>query len=209
MSGAKSAREPRERLARMRADQQGQERRRRLIIYGLGALVVLVLAGVTAYGIVGAQQAKAIAGLQSYDGLARDHVDQPVSYPQSPPVGGKHAGTRLNCGVYPSPVPNENAVHSLEHGAVWLAYRPDLPAADVTRLRDLVAAQGPAIRSYVILSPYDGLQAPVVASAWGKQARLDGAADPDLEKFVRQYAQGPQTPEPGAVCTGGVGQPAT
>ena len=43
----------------------------------------------------------------------------------------------------------------------------------------------------------------MVASAWGKQISLDGADDPDLESFIRAYQQGPQTPEPGAVCTGG------
>jgi hypothetical protein len=207
MSGAKSAQERREHLARMRAGQQSQERRRRVIIYGLGALVVVLLVGFTAYGIIGNRQDKVIEGLRSYDGLARDHVDQPVSYPQNPPVGGKHAPIWLNCGVYSSPVHNENAVHSLEHGAVWITYRPDLASADVTRLRDLVGAQNPSSRSYMILSPFAGLPAPVVASAWGKQVQLTGAADPNLEKFIRQFVQGPQTPEPGASCTGGVGQP--
>jgi hypothetical protein len=60
----------------------------------------------------------------------------------------------------------------------------------------------------VLASPYEGLDAPVVASAWGKQVGLDGADDPDLESFIGAYLQGPQTPEPGAACTGGVGDPA-
>ncbi|MPZ29305.1 MAG: DUF3105 domain-containing protein, partial [Micromonosporaceae bacterium] len=49
--------------------------------------------------------------------------------------------------------------------------------------------------------------APVVASAWGKQLPLDSADDPRLKEFVRTFAQGPQTPEPGAPCTGGAGEP--
>ena len=35
------------------------------------------------------------------------------------------------------------------------------------------------------------------------QLALTGADDPRLEAFVKQYRQGPQTPEPGAACTGG------
>jgi hypothetical protein len=34
-----------------------------------------------------------------------------------------------------------------------------------------------------------------------------GADDPDLERFVRVLRCGPQTPEPGAACTGGVEEP--
>jgi hypothetical protein len=46
-----------------------------------------------------------------------------------------------------------------------------------------------------------------VATAWGKQLRLQDASDPDLGRFVRAYVQGAQTPEPGALCTGGIGRP--
>jgi hypothetical protein len=108
-----------------------------------------------------------------------------------------------NCGFYAEPIRDENAVHSLEHGAVWITYRPDLPQDEVERLRDLAQNE-----TFVLVSPYPGLDSPVVASAWGKQLALESAEDPDLERFVQAYRQGPQTPEPGAVCTGGIGNPA-
>jgi hypothetical protein len=100
-------------------------------------------------------------------------------------------------------VRNETAVHTLEHGAVWITYAPDLPAAQVDTIRDLVEGQ-----NCVLASPYEGLPSPVVASAWSKQLRLEDADDPDLEQFIGAFRQGPQTPEPGAACTGGVGDPA-
>ena len=62
-------------------------------------------------------------------------------------------------------------------------------------------------QTYILVSPYPDLPSPVVASAWGKQVSLESADDPSLTRFVRAYRQGPQTPEPGAVCTGGIGQP--
>jgi Protein of unknown function (DUF3105) len=125
-----------------------------------------------------------------------------VDYAQTPPVGGEHNPVWQNCGFYDEPVANENAVHSLEHGAVWITYSPDLPQDQVDVLRDLAHSQ-----TYVLVSPYPDLPSNVVASAWGKQLSLQSADDPDLERFVRAYRQGPQTPEPGAVCTGGIGQP--
>lgn len=129
------------------------------------------------------------------------HRPGPIAYPHTPPVGGDHAAAWQNCGFYSRPVPSEQAVHSLEHGAVWIAYRPDLADTQVAILRRL------ARQSFVLVSPFPGLPSPVVASAWGHQLRLPSAEDPRLEQFVRFFRQGPQTPEPGARCTGGVGDP--
>jgi hypothetical protein len=142
-------------------------------------------------------------GVQTYDvGPAGKHTEANVNYKQNPPVGGPHNPVWQNCGYYDQPVHDENAVHSLEHGAVWITYSPNLPQDQVEHLRDIAENE-----TYVLVSPRDDLPSPVVASAWGKQLRLDDAEDPDLERFIGAYEQGPQTPEKGAVCTGGIGQP--
>jgi hypothetical protein len=89
-------------------------------------------------------------------------------------------------------------VHSLEHGAVWITYRPDLPGADVQRLRTL------ASDDYMLLSPYPGLPAPVVVTAWNRQMQLAGADDPRLPQFIRRFKNNAATtPEFGATCLGG------
>lgn len=141
-------------------------------------------------------------GVLSYPNQARDHSEAPQTYAQNPPVGGVHSSAWQNCGVYDQPIRNENGVHSLEHGAVWITYQPDLPQAQVDVLRAL--ARG---HSHVLVSPYPGLPKPVVASAWGLQLPLDSVNDQRLSLFISRYEQGPQTPERGAVCTGGVGVP--
>jgi hypothetical protein len=141
-------------------------------------------------------------GVQTYNNLARDHSETAQIYAQTPPVGGVHSSAWQNCGVYDQPVKNENAVHSLEHGAVWITYRPDLPQDAVNRLRNLARGQ-----THVLVSPYPDLPAPVVATAWGLQLPVDDANDQRLSLFVSRYAAGPQTPEPGALCSGGVGTP--
>jgi hypothetical protein len=143
-----------------------------------------------------------LTGLETFADVDAGHVNGPVSYPQTPPVGGPHHPLWQNCGIYDQPVPNEQAVHSLEHGAVWITYRPDLATEEVALLRELVRG-----KSHALLSPYPGLPAPVVASAWGLQLKLDGADDARLPFFVQKYHSGPQTPEPGAPCSGAVGEP--
>ena len=148
------------------------------------------------------------AGTQVYDVPSRGHTTQHVQYPQTPPVGGVHAPVWLNCGIYDQPVPAENAVHSLEHGVVWITYDPArLDSTQVDILRGMVGAHYAGRERYLILSPYPGLPSPVVASAWGVQLRADRASDVRLSQFIDYFLQGPETPEHAGRCTGGVGRP--
>ena len=176
----------------------------------------LVLAGIVAGGVLVIIVARAAGGPKATappDGVetitvtARNHVAGPVNYDRTPPAGGNHSEIWLNCGVYDQPVPSENAVHSLEHGAAWVTYDPSLPGDQVNRLREVVRSRYRGQDRYVILSPFPGLPAPVVATAWGAQLRMDNASDERLGQFLSYYVQGPQAPEPGAACSGGVGNP--
>jgi len=169
------------------------------IVGGLAVVAVIVVVGLFSPR---STNVNLVDGVTTYPDLPRDHSTVPQTYAQVPPVGGVHNPVWLNCGIYDQPVQNENAVHSLEHGAVWITYQPNLPADQVEQIRSL--ARG---HDFVIVSPYPGLPKPVVASAWGVQLPLDSASDPRLSLFITRYEQGPQTPEPGAVCTGGVGTP--
>lgn len=126
------------------------------------------------------------------------HVDGGVAYDQTPPAGGDHDPAWLECGVYDEPVREENAVHSLEHGTVWVTYRPGLDEAGI---RTLAAA----VPDESVVSPYDGLKAPVVVTVWGAQLALTGPDDPRLVLFLAEYGDGHTSPEPFASCAGGVG----
>jgi putative peptide zinc metalloprotease protein len=142
------------------------------------------------------------AGTESFTVSERSHVRTAVDYAETPPVGGDHFPIWQNCGFYDTPALNETAVHAMEHGAVWITYRPELPREQVEILRQLARGQ-----SHILASPYPDLPSPVVASAWGKQLRLDSADDPRLSEFVRAFRLGRQAPEPGERCDGGVGEP--
>ena len=65
-----------------------------------------------------------------------------------------------------------------------------------------------AAQPSTLVTPVDGLPTDAVASAWGTRIELDGVDDPRLLEFLEFFRQGPQTPEPGAPCTSGVGTPA-
>ncbi|GGR27184.1 DUF3105 domain-containing protein [Deinococcus ruber] len=134
---------------------------------------------------------------------ASSHITGKVTYPQTPPAGGAHNPVWQNCGSYAQPLYDEYAVHSLEHGAVWITYRPDLAPQQLRQLQQLVDG-----RPYLLLSPYPNLRVAVVVSAWNAQLDLSSPSDPQLLPFIQTYAQGGSAPEIGAPCSGAYGEPA-
>jgi len=126
-----------------------------------------------------------------------EHVGGEVDYDQTPPTGGDHNPAWLECGVYDAPVREENAVHSLEHGTIWVTHQPDLDEASIEALAAAVPAES-------IVSPYDGLATRIVVTAWGRQLAFDRADDPRLALFLAEYGDGNTAPEPLASCAGGV-----
>ncbi|WP_245193204.1 DUF3105 domain-containing protein [Amycolatopsis alba] len=167
----------------------------------LGTLAI-VAADLVGFTRLTEQSEPGIAGVERFAIRERGHTTEPVAYDRIPPAGGPHDPVLQNCGVYAEPLRNENVVHSLEHGAVWLTYRPDLPAGQVDLLRRLVKG-----KHHTLLSPYPGLPATVVATAWGRRLALDDPADPRIVRFLDFYRAGPQTVEKGAPCDGGTGNP--
>ncbi|MGY1689687.1 DUF3105 domain-containing protein [Geodermatophilus sp. SYSU D01105] len=129
----------------------------------------------------------------------QQHVPGDVDYAESPPVGGPHDPVWADCtgSVYAVPIRPENAVHSLEHGAVWITYDPELLAPD-----DVEALAAAVRGTYgLVLSPYPGLGTAVSLQAWNHALRLDDVEDPRLVAFTRLLTGNAEnTPEPGAPC---------
>jgi hypothetical protein len=139
-----------------------------------------------------------IDGVVVVRAAGREHVNGAIDYDTYPPAGGNHFGTWQNCGFFAEPVPDEMAVHSLEHGAVWIAYTDDLPQEQLDQLDALAGDE-----THVLVAPYPDLRAPLVLSAWERQLDLDSVDDPRFQEFLDTYLEGPTTPEPGAPCSGG------
>lgn len=196
------------RLAAIQAKQRASERKRNALVFGslgtlvLGIIIAVTLVIVNQVQINREQEAAAsqpIEGVQEYADLTFNHTEDDVEYDQASPVGGDHAPVWTNCGVYTAPISDETSVHSMEHGAVWITYDPDIGQDQIDQLTDLVGT-----RSYVLLSPAAEADAPITASAWGLQLTVDDAGDPRLATFLTKYIQGEQTREPGATCAGGI-----
>ncbi|MGW2520968.1 DUF3105 domain-containing protein [Streptomyces sp. NPDC001617] len=207
------------RIEEMRRAEQARERRNRILVIAASVVAVAALVAGGVFVVKSqddkkddtASDSKSSGdsghwstgkdGVRTWTGkLSRTHVEGTVKYPMHPPVGGNHNPVWLNCNgnVYTKAVKDENAVHALEHGAVWVTYTDKASKSDVDTLAAKVK-QTP----YSLMSPYTNQTSPIVLSAWGHQLGVKSAADPKVAKFFETYVQGDQTPEPGASCTGG------
>lgn len=183
--------------------QTRQKSKQRLQFIQIGAGIIAVLAVIfMIYSFNSSTSNVDIEGLQTFPNQQQGHISDPVTYSESPPVGGQHNPAWQNCGVYSQTIANENGVHTLEHGAVWITYQPNLPADQIEKLQTLTRQGG-----YRLLTPYTDLTSPIVISAWGYQLALENADDPRLAQFIEAYELSPSAPEPGASCSGAIGQP--
>ena len=174
------------------------------------AVLAVLLVGVIVYAVqnqgVGDTSSlvyadRQVSGMVKATGLKRNHKSGVLTYPNSattPPDGGDHNALPQSCQVYTAPIPDEHAVHSLEHGAVWVTYNPTTTKpADVAALKKLVDGD-----SYRMMSPYPGLKSPISLQAWGRQLFVSSASDSRVKRFLTLYTSGPQAPERSALCTG-------
>ncbi|MFB7058739.1 DUF3105 domain-containing protein [Streptomyces vinaceus] len=202
------------RIAEMRRAEQSRDRRNKALAITASVAVVAALVGFGAWVMIDKKEQKDAAaaaakapvnGEQTWDvkTLGRNHVETPVKYPMNPPVGGDHNPRWMNCNgdVYKNAIPEVNAVHSLEHGAVWVTYNEKAAKGDVDALAGKVAKT-----PYTLMSPDKEQAGAIMLSAWGKQLTVDKADDPRVAQFFTKYVQGPQTPEPGAACTNGLAE---
>jgi len=140
-----------------------------------------------------------IPGVEYHRETDRNHQLGVISYDTSPPVGGPHAPIWADCAgtVYPNPIASENAVHSLEHGAVWITYRPGISAQELVILQNLVVGQ-----DGMFLSPYPGLKSKVSLQTWGYQLYVSSVTDTRTAAFIGSLRNNPTTtPEYGATCS--------
>jgi hypothetical protein len=169
--------------------------------FSLPALAFVLLAGACG-GSGGGSASQDIPGVVFERAPGRHHVQGHVDYPgKKPPSGGDHNATPLTCGFYDQQPPDEFAVHSLEHGAVWIAFDPSTSASDVNVLRPY------AKEDHVLVTPYAGMAAPITLVAWEHRLELQSVTDPRLKQFVDAFRNASTAPEQGAACSG-AGQPA-
>ncbi len=146
---------------------------------GLATLLIMVV-GIFLLTKQNEQLNKPLLG-QEVSITGRNHLPQgtPIQYNSNPPAGGDHYATTAHAGIYDVAPPDGNLVHSLEHGAVILWYKPDLQKEDIEKLRKIFNE----MPGKSIMIPRKSLDVPVAVSSWGRVLKLQKIDEKQIKAF--------------------------
>lgn len=171
-------------------------------VRNISIVIVLLLAGGTLYKLLTQKSPEEIAfqeevkqislegKVEEFEIEGRDHVgvETEVNYNSNPPTSGKHLSQAENWGIYDKGVDDRAAVHSLEHGGIWISYQ------DITdeekRILEEIGRKNP---QSTIVSPRLKNDDKIVISSWGKMMRLKSADKALIQKYIDTYKN--QSPE--------------
>lgn len=117
---------------------------------------------------------------------------------QEPPTSGDH-GSSVPWQQYNQEIPDSNVIHNMEHGGVYVSYRPDLPADQIAQLKALFFKPYSSelfAPNKVILAPRAANDAPIILSSWKRSEKFSNY---DELKFINYYKKNVgKSPEPTA-----------
>lgn len=161
-------------------------RHKRFVI--INSIILLTSMSLLAYRYMGANNQPQPANVQVED--ERSHIE---TYAKNyggpePPTSGPHSAP-MPWQIYDNDIGDSNAIHNLEHGGIYVAYRYDLPAEQIERLKALfsVPSSRPGFSpTKVLVAPRSDNRSPIVVSSWKKNLKLDAF---DEEKLVAYYTE--------------------
>lgn len=150
-------------------------------------LVWLVMLGIKNTKPQGPDRSQAIEG-QGQGHIAVGVAHEP--YNSNPPTSGPHYANPARTGFYSEVLPDEQLVHNLEHGEIWIAYRPGLPAEVIEQLKDY-----PGV--FVIVTPREQNETDIALVAWERLDKFNlegGRLDTQrIADFILRYRdKGPE-----------------
>lgn len=129
---------------------------------------------------------------QSYSILGRNHVPDGsiVSYNSNPPTSGDHYAAAAPTRFYDKELPDEQLVHNLEHGHIWISYKPGLSDEIINMLKDFAGG-------FVIVTPRSNNDTDVTLAAWGRLDKFNietgGVDNQRVRDFISRYQnRGPE-----------------
>ncbi len=164
--------------------------------FRLPLIYLVVLAVVVALGFwlfkSSAEKEQNLPG-QSFENIGQEHLTQGSfehpPYNSNPPTSGSHWPQPANWGVYQATQADEQLVHNLEHGGIWISYKPDQVDQDtINRLNDF-ANRYPLI----IVEPRPANDAKISLAAWTRLLNLDSFDERSILEFIEAFHnEGPE-----------------
>jgi len=154
-------------------------------------ILLLIIVGGMYWAMSVAEKANEARPGESISIVSQEHVALGApheGYNSNPPTSGPHAGA-APWGFSEEEVADENAIHNLEHGGIWISYK-DLEQDQIDELRAIADSN----RLSVIVSPRASNDVPVAVASWGRLLKMDAVDVDQINDFIK--ANKNKSPEP-------------
>lgn len=117
-------------------------------------------------------------------------IPRTQEYNSNPPTSGPHYAQPADWGVYQEEINDENVIHSMEHGGIWISYQPDIDEETKEKLE----AIGKKYSGSVVVSPRSANDAPIALASWGRLEKLSSFDEEHIVEFIKRNKN--KSPEP-------------
>ena len=152
----------------------------------------IVLVGGMTYGLFLASNKKPTPLLgESFPIQGQEHIvvgASHLTYNSNPPTSGPHYAEPAKWGVYQTELPDEQLVHNLEHGGIWISYK-GVDETSKTALEKLAQTH-----AKIIVEPREKDDAPIILASWGQIVRLQKYDEQEISNFIKTNSN--RSPEP-------------
>lgn len=135
---------------------------------------------------------KEVEGTEVFKGVSRDHIQSGTTgsgYNSNPPSSGPHWPSPAKNGIYDKGLGDETALHNLEHGYIWISYRPDVGDEVFNKLKAIVEKDD----WKMLLTLREKNDTPIALVAWGRVLKLDDFDEKRIKDFIDTYRnRGPE-----------------
>lgn len=163
-------------LKRMRTEQAIRRKKMQKIIWIAGISLILI----TVIGSIvwlSRRRVKNTPGI-FYPSLGQEHIglkdNLPKPYNSNPPSSGGHFASPANWGIYDYEVNDKIFIHNLEHGGIWIAYRPAVSVKVVNELKAIINEFG---GSKIVMAPRSSNDADIAIAAWSRVLKFNLTGD--------------------------------
>ena len=168
-------------------------RRKKILRRILWCILTVVILGGLIYALVyySYSENRDLPGTAYYI-VGREHIGfrdtLPEPYNSNPPSSGAHYLAPANWGIYDYEINDKILIHNLEHGGIWISYRPKVSPEVVSYLKTFVDDNK---NSKLVMAPRSKNDADIAIVAWGRVLKVniqEGVlADADKENIRTFY----------------------
>lgn len=161
------------------------------VVWTVAALILIAAGGraIVAYNRYSSDNQPGVL----YPEQGREHMAAGTAfqYNSNPPTSGPHAGNDAEWGVYDKELSDDVLIHNLEHGGIWISYKPGINPEIVSKL-DAIAKE---FGRKVIMAPRAANDADIALAAWTRLDKFSAAefSEERVKRFIKAYInRGPE-----------------